>query len=337
MSGAKKEKGIKKYLKHAPTREFFIRTAVFGALLFGIQFAIMISIRHSVTFRKYFSIPEVFYFDFLSGLSKMKLLNSFLFVAVAFLIYIRRDLLKMKRHRQNWKQTAAYGIGAAAVLMLHYSYKYWIRSNLYLAMQHVTLLTVIKYLFNIAFVVLLAYAVYNKEFLHQFVKRFRKEIAAFSAVLVVYYILIDWFQRIWFFLSVFVSKVIYFLLSLTYKDAVLHVKFGQAPTLGAANFIVGVSKDCSGIDSLLLFISLFIFLWVLNRGELHQKRMIVLFILGIIGTIAYNLLRVYAIMLVGIHYDPVFAVDVFHTNAGWIMFLLFFGIFWNYGSRWVYK
>ena len=42
-------------------------------------------------------------------------------------------------------------------------------------------------------------------------------------------------------------------------------------------------------------------------------------------------------MLVGIYIDPQFAVDTFHTNIGWMLFLVFFIIYWHFGSQWVYK
>ena len=65
---------------------------------------------------------------------------------------------------------------------------------------------------------------------------------------------------------------------------------------------------------------------------MHVKRMWALFIPGVIMAVTYNILRIYSLMLVGIYIDPVFAVDTFHSNIGWMLFLGFFMIYWHFGS-----
>ena len=111
----------------------------------------------------------------------------------------------------------------------------------------------------------------------------------------------------------------------------------DGPTLGVNDFLVGISKECSGIDSLLLFISLYLFLFILNWKDIDKRRMAILFIPGLIGTFAYNLARIYILMLAGIFISPEFAADAFHSNIGWILFLGFFIIFWHFGSKYAYK
>jgi len=42
-------------------------------------------------------------------------------------------------------------------------------------------------------------------------------------------------------------------------------------------------------------------------------------------------------MLVGIHISPEIAVGFFHTNAGWVLFILYFLAYYWLIKRWIYK
>jgi len=180
-------------------------------------------------------------------------------------------------------------------------------------------------------------AVYTLDFTRSFGKRHWKSILTFLAIGAVYFYIIQLFQKIWYHLSYFVAKTIYHMLSLTFDNVYFSPgTVTQGPRLGVEGFMVGISDACSGIDSLLLFLSLYTLLLVLDWKRLDLKRMFILFIPGIIGTVAYNILRVYVLLLVGVYYDQQFAIDTFHTNIGWILFLAFFMLFWHYGSKWVY-
>ena len=160
---------------------------------------------------------------------------------------------------------------------------------------------------------------------------------SFSGLIVVYYFLINFFQNFWYILSLTVRKILAYLLGLTFSDIYIGASDAYGPVLGVRNFLVGISKECSGIDSMLLFISLYTFLFILNWKYINKKRMIFIFIPGLIGTFAYNILRLYILMLAGIFISPQFAADTFHSNIGWILFLGFFVIFWHFGSKYVYK
>ena len=317
-------------------KQFVVRTTILFGILFAIQFGIFLYFSKTLFFRKYLAIPTDFYFQTLQGLSKQDYLNSAIFVVVAFLLWRRKDILNFKAYKQNHKQTIAFSLLAILSLILHYIFKHWVVVNLALALQHVILITLIKYGFNIIFVVLLAFAVYNINFIKLFIKNYYKSIIFFTIILFLYYRLIGWFQDSWIFFSTIVGKILLYIFSIFFDNVVFYLSPSSGPVLGVNNFKVGISKVCSGIDSLLFFISLFAILVVLNWKELDKKRMAILFIPGVIGTFILNIIRVFLIILIAQKY-PNFAVDLFHTNAGWILFLGYFIAFWHFGSKWVLK
>lgn len=328
---------FKKYLKNKSLSILVLNSIIFFGILFGINLFILLFFRHTTFFQNYLSLPNVFYFQFLTGLSKYRFINSAIFVSVIFIIFIRKKISLIQIEQSTWVDRIVFGILSLAMLVFHYVFKFIVRQNITFFMDHILTTTIIKYIFNLGFIILLAYSIFGRKFIHLFIWKFYKELITFTVVFVIYSFLIDIFGLIWKPLSVFISKTIYLLLSLSFDDVVLNLNRGAGPRLGVGNFIVGISKDCSGVDSLLLFLSLFIFLLVLDWSRFKKKNMIIVFLIGVFGTLLFNILRVYSLMLVGILYSPEFAVDTFHSNIGWILFLLYFAVFWDFGSKYVYK
>ncbi len=325
------------YFRNKGFRQFAVRTAIFFSILLILQLSIFFYFSKTIFFRKYLAIPEMFYFSMLQGLNKQNFLNSAIFVIVAFLLWRRADILRFKAFRQKNLQTFIFGALSAIAFASHYLFKHWVVVNMDIAVSHVMAITLLKYGFNILFIVFLALAVYNAKFITFFLKKFYIDIGFFAAVLLSYYKLIDWFQNSWLFFSTAVGKVLQFVFSKIFDDVVFYVSKTGGPVLGVGDFRVGISKVCSGIDSLLFFISLFAILVVLNWKDLDKKRMALLFIPGLIGTFLLNIIRVFLLIVIAVKISPEFAVDTFHTNAGWILFLGYFITFWHFGSKWVLK
>lgn len=321
---------IKKGLK-----QFIIRTVIFFAILISIQFGIFLFVSQTEFFRKYLAIPDEFYIPVLTGLSKQNVLSSLLFVVIAFILWRFKDIKKFSAYRQNKKETAVWSIMALTAFTLHYALKYFINRNIETALPYSLILTVFKYTLNILFVIFLAFAVYNKKFLFSFTRKYRKDVGIFSIIFLLYYWIIWWFQDSWLVFSSIIGKVLYFLFSRISDNVVFRVSDDVGPILGVDNFYVGISKVCSGIESLLFFISLFVIIVITNWDNLNKKRMLLLFIPGVIGTYLLNILRIFLLILIAVKFSPKFAIDVFHTNAGWIFFLAYFIVFWHFGRKWV--
>lgn len=318
--------------------QFIIRSIIFFGIIIGIYLIIFLWFRHTTFFIQNLSIDDNFYVSWLTGLRKTDFLNATVFAIIAFLVWNKDKLRFLPASRRSPIKTTAFGALAIMSLAAHYFLKYWIGMNQPIAASFTDVFTVLKLFLLLLFVLFLALAIYTKIFISWFLKKYWKPILIFSALGIVYFFLIQFFQLIWYELSYFVSTTIRSILSLTFKYVIFSPGTAlNGPKLGVEGFVVGISNECSGIDSLLLFISLYVLLLALDWKKMNLKRMALLFIPGIIGTVAYNILRIYLLLLVGVYIDPAFAVDVFHTNIGWILFLLFFIIFWHFGSKWVYK
>ena len=328
---------IKRYLKNRSLRLFLIKSLIFFGIFLFLNYFIQFYFRHTQFFMDHLDIPGDFYFPVLSNLSQGKVMQSIIFVIIIFIMFIKDRIKNLEMKKTTLKNITIFGSISIFFLLSQYIFKYFVKLNLDFALQHTLLFTSIKLLINILFLVFLALAIYGFSFISNFIKTFYKEIMFFSSLIVVYYFIIDFFQRIWYPLSLMVRKILYYLLSLAFSDVYMGATTADGPTLGVNDFLVGISKECSGIDSLLLFISLYLFLFILNWKDIDKRRMAILFIPGLIGTFAYNLARIYILMLAGIFISPEFAADAFHSNIGWILFLGFFIIFWHFGSKYAYK
>jgi CAAX prenyl protease-like protein len=116
----------------------------------------------------------------------------------------------------------------------------------------------------------------------------------------------------------------------------LLVPFAGAPVirpepfvLGTADFQVQIQTECGGFQGVgLITMMLAGYLWWFRR--IHRfPQSFLLFPIGILLSLTANVFRITALILVGIHLDPKIAVDGFHSQAGWISFLVVgLGMIW---------
>jgi exosortase E/protease (VPEID-CTERM system) len=92
--------------------------------------------------------------------------------------------------------------------------------------------------------------------------------------------------------------------------------------LGVGDFHVLILKECSGYEGAGL-VTAFLALYVLIfRRELRFPNAFVLFPAAVAAVWMLNAVRIAALVSVGAHLSPAVAVDGFHSQAGWIAFLL---------------
>lgn len=90
--------------------------------------------------------------------------------------------------------------------------------------------------------------------------------------------------------------------------------------IGADGFVISVAPVCSGIEgTALVTIFVTLYLW-LFRAELRFPRALLLYPLGIAASAALNVVRIAALLILGIEGQPDLAVGGFHSHAGWVMF-----------------
>ncbi len=92
--------------------------------------------------------------------------------------------------------------------------------------------------------------------------------------------------------------------------------------LGAGNFKVQVFGPCSGYEGVALIVAFLpIYMWVFRR-DLRFPNVLLLFPIGIAAIWVLNALRIAVLVSVGAHVSPAVAVQGFHSEAGWISFLI---------------
>jgi CAAX prenyl protease-like protein len=99
--------------------------------------------------------------------------------------------------------------------------------------------------------------------------------------------------------------------------------------IGTADFTVEIKEACGGFQGIgLICMLLGGYLWWFRRAHRFPQSFL-LFPIGIVVIWLANAVRITALILVGIHLDPKIAVDGFHSNAGWISFLVVgLGMIW---------
>lgn len=324
-------------------KHFFVRTILFIGIGMLVSIIIGSYFQFTTIFERYLSIPEVFYIE--APNIRTIILNAFLFGLIAFVIvtYKNNKLFMLKQFPFE-KNQILFLLLALFFLLFQYVYKYLINQHTDFFLQAPVVWGIIKILINILFIIHLALGVYGISFIKYFYKKFKNEIYIFFAISIGFYFLMLLVQNLWTFFSGWVTQILYWLFSMffdnvSYRPYVTSFTMaeGGGPLLGVEGFVALVGKPCSGIDSFLLFTALYILIFILDYHKLKKKSTILFFFIGIIGMFFTNVLRVFLLYMVGAFVDKDFAVGLFHTNVGWILFIIYFLIFWLIISKFIYK
>jgi exosortase E/protease (VPEID-CTERM system) len=92
--------------------------------------------------------------------------------------------------------------------------------------------------------------------------------------------------------------------------------------LGVGDFRVIVTPECSGYEGIGLVTTFLCLYFVVFRAELRFPNALVLIPIGIGAIWILNALRIAVLVSIGAHYSPAVATDGFHSQAGWIAFVL---------------
>ncbi len=91
--------------------------------------------------------------------------------------------------------------------------------------------------------------------------------------------------------------------------------------LGAGDFAVLVRAACSGYEGIALVLSMLGFYIYAFRKHLRFPHVLLLLPIGIAAIWLSNALRLALLVSFGAHISPQMALDGFHAQAGWVMFL----------------
>lgn len=102
-------------------------------------------------------------------------------------------------------------------------------------------------------------------------------------------------------------------------DLVIHA---DEKILGLGDFAVNIAPACSGYEGVGLVTAFTaIYLW-LYRHQLRFPRVLLLFPLAATAIWLLNVLRIDVLILIGYHWSPEVAVGGFHSQAGWLTFII---------------
>lgn len=98
--------------------------------------------------------------------------------------------------------------------------------------------------------------------------------------------------------------------------------FEGKKVIGVDPFYINVAPQCSGIEGIALVV-LFVTLYLgIFRKELRFPHVLLLYPIGILTSVMFNLLRITVLLVIGIEGNPELAVGGFHSHAGWLLFTL---------------
>lgn len=98
--------------------------------------------------------------------------------------------------------------------------------------------------------------------------------------------------------------------------------YPESRIIGAGDFYIDIAPVCSGIEGIALvtiFVTLYLFLF---KSELRFPRVLILYPVGIAISASLNIVRIVALLAMGLSGNPELAVGGFHSHAGWLMFTL---------------
>jgi exosortase/archaeosortase family protein len=309
-------------------RKFLIKIVIFVAVIYLTRVIFNFPIEYwNIKWLKQSAVNRLF--------SKFDALQVVSLVSIFFGLYFRHRIAEIEHPKVNWKKAIGYLLAAEAAVAAYYLVRSL--SNI-LSISEGPLLFFLQLgiltCLGIA-AVLFALAVFGKSYLLHFMKEFRKELLIALGVTILLYNLLMYFQSQWPFFSGAVSVILYSILSQFYL--VTYSMSSGAPILTINDFSVSIGAPCSGIDSMLLFFAFFSALFALDHKRLRKKLYIILFLIGLLGTYVVNLVRLYLLIIMGVHISPRFAVGLFHTNAGWLLFVIYCVCYYWLIKRFIYK
>jgi len=253
--------------------------------------------------------------------------SGFLLGIILLFVLFNRKLILTYDYRINTWQSLAFLLVSALLFTFYFLLKYVLPSTRQYLMLYISLPV---YLAGMLF---LAVAIFGQEL-------FRKTANTLVASLImvyVYFVLTLAAWDYWHRAASLVGKIVYSLLKMFDSSAgiVLGTEM-QGPVLSLGNFSVAVGSPCSGLESLSMFIALFLMLVVYEQKNLDPKKAGIVFLVGLLGTYLLNVIRLSLLMVIGTRY-PAFAAGQFHSQAGWVLFSIFILLLLYFGYGWMKK
>jgi exosortase/archaeosortase family protein len=286
-------------------RQFLIKIGGFLGLFILISFVIGQRIVAS-------SLLYGFKFFIYGGMGKVLLFSIF-----GFVLFYREKLLKLsffKRERVSLLMLELSLLCVIGFYILELNIGKFSPSVLGIFLFHLLFLAIF---------VFLIIGIFGLNFLKDFFRKFKRELLYFFIFGVIVYSLMYYVWRLWPFLSLIVVRVTSFLLGFVGDVAVINQY-----TFSFGGFAAEIGEACSGIYSIFIFSSLYLFAVILDWGKLDRLKVVLVFVPAVVGAFFVNVFRVFLLFVVGAYVSEEIAIGLYHSYVGMVFFLVYFAVFW---------
>jgi exosortase/archaeosortase family protein len=265
--------------------------------------------------------------------SKSDALKIMALAILFFALYYKEKISKVEHAKQNYLHSAILVISGIATVAIYYFLRYI--ANVYNITSGFWFYLI--FLGSILLLILafaqFAIAVFSLKYLKDIYKELKTQIWITAILTIVAYFLLMLFQSLWPYFSYTITRILYSMFNHFFPT---YMELGQTPIMDVNGFVVSIGAPCSGIESLFLFAAFSIGIYALDHKRIKTTPFWVATAIGIVGIYFVNILRLFLLILTGIYISPDFAVGMFHTNVGWILFVIYFLIYYYIIRKFIY-
>ncbi len=308
-------------------KQFIIKSAILMMILLGVTFLFRFPI-------DYYNLAMLSMNKATRIFSKSDALKIMGLAVLFFTLYFKKQIGAIKHEKQNMLISASLIISGVLVVAAYYFLRYLANINGITACFYYYMIIILSLLILMSAFTFFAVGVFSFSYLKIFYGKFKKELGITLILSVIAYNLLMFFQNLWPYFSSSIARILYWMFSPFYPT---YLALEKTPILDVNGFVVSIGAPCSGIESLFLFAAFSIGIFVLDHERLKTKTFILSSIVGLIGIYFVNILRLFLLLLTGIYINPDFAVGMFHTNVGWVLFVIYFLIYYYIVTKFIYK
>lgn len=306
---------------------FLIKSALLlGALLF-VTFLFRFPI-------DYFNLKLFSMNDATRLFSKSDALKIMALTILFFALYYKEKIAKIVHEKQNMLTSTLLVLAGIVSVVIYYFLRYIANLNNVVSGVYFYLTIIASLLSLVVAFAFFTIGIFSFKYLKKFYLELKKPLWITLILAVVAYNLLMLFQNLWPFFSYTISKILFALFNPFFPTM---LDMSLTPILDVNGFAVSIGAPCSGIESLFLFAAFSIGIFVLDHKRIKRVPFIISSIIGIIGIYFVNILRLFLLILTGIYVNPDFAVGLFHTNVGWILFVIYFLFYYYIMKKFIYK
>lgn len=256
-----------------------------------------------------------------------------LLMILIFFAWTKDRLFAMETFKWNWLWTGLFALGHFAAYFGFIWLKDFIITDTATALEYFNWIVAARYALPFLIVLFLALALFTIDFFREY----WKELLISLVLAYVFFHVSMWFKGYWRIFSDGVTYVVVWVLQLLGQEVSVVSNAAAGPTVNFGSFALRIESPCSGVESMSLFSLLYALIVLVDRKKIRWGRAIIAYIPGVIVMYLVNVFRIVVLFLIAIYYDYQFAIHTFHTNAGWILFIIYFGIFWSLAFRFITK